>query len=122
MICDLPEDPTDDKSWNGVLAESSDAVMLQPDTLDLWAERASNPSRPTPTVYEYFDTFRLDENVDWNAPSKSLASHGHCHQKAMKKDHHIVSVLRRAGYAVDPLDSDCCGMAGSFVYEAEHYC
>lgn len=64
MICDLPEDPTDDKSWNDVLAEPSDAVMLQPDTLDLWAERASNPSRPTPTVYEYFDTFRLDENVD----------------------------------------------------------
>jgi Fe-S oxidoreductase len=30
-------------------------------------------------------------------------------------------VLRRAGYAVDPLDSGCCGMAGSFGYEAEHY-
>jgi len=30
-------------------------------------------------------------------------------------------VLRRAGYEVDPIDSGCCGMAGSFGYEAEHY-
>jgi len=30
-------------------------------------------------------------------------------------------VLRRAGYAVDPLDSGCCGMSGSFGYEAEHF-
>jgi Fe-S oxidoreductase len=27
----------------------------------------------------------------------------------------------RAGYEVEPLDSTCCGMAGSFGYEAEHY-
>jgi Fe-S oxidoreductase len=32
-----------------------------------------------------------------------------------------VGVLRRAGYGVDPLDTTCCGMAGSFGYEAEHY-
>jgi Fe-S oxidoreductase len=37
------------------------------------------------------------------------------------KDHHAVGVLRRAGYDVDPLDSGCCGMAGSFGYEAEHH-
>ncbi|WP_152607278.1 heterodisulfide reductase-related iron-sulfur binding cluster, partial [Natrinema salifodinae] len=36
------------------------------------------------------------------------------------KDHHAVGVLRRAGYAVEPLDSGCCGMAGSFGYESEH--
>ncbi|TKX82517.1 hypothetical protein EXE43_29010, partial [Halorubrum sp. SS5] len=54
-------------------------------------------------------------------PTESLTYHGHCHQKATKKDHHAVGVLRRAGYGVDPLDSSCCGMAGSFGYEAEHY-
>ncbi|MFC6719309.1 FAD-binding and (Fe-S)-binding domain-containing protein [Natrialbaceae archaeon GCM10025810] len=53
-------------------------------------------------------------------PRDSLVYHGHCHQKATAKDHHAVAVLRRAGYAVDPLDSGCCGMAGSFGYEAEH--
>ena len=59
--------------------------------------------------------------MEWAPPTESLTYHGHCHQKATKKDHHAVGVLRRAGYEVDPLDSTCCGMAGSFGYEAEHY-
>jgi Fe-S oxidoreductase len=70
---------------------------------------------------EYVDTFRLDDGATWTDPSDHLTYHGHCHQKATKKDHHAVGVLRRAGYEVDPLDSGCCGMAGSFGYEAEHY-
>jgi len=72
-------------------------------------------------VMEYVDAHRLDEDIDLDAPTESLTYHGHCHQKATKKDHHAVGVLRRAGYGVDPLDSSCCGMAGSFGYEAEHY-
>jgi Fe-S oxidoreductase len=70
---------------------------------------------------EYVDAHRLDEGLALDAPTESLTYHGHCHQKATKKDHHAVGVLRRAGYAVDPLDSGCCGMAGSFGYKAEHY-
>ncbi len=72
-------------------------------------------------VMEYVDAFRLDEEMTFDAPAERLTYHGHCHQKATKKDHHAVGVLRRAGYEVDPLDSTCCGMAGSFGYEAEHY-
>jgi Fe-S oxidoreductase len=59
--------------------------------------------------------------VAFDAPPAPLTYHGHCHQKATKRDHHAVGVLRRAGYDVDALDSGCCGMAGSFGYEAEHY-
>ncbi len=72
-------------------------------------------------VCEYVDRFRLDESMTFDEPGESLTYHGHCHQKATKKDHHAVGVLRRAGYAVDALDSGCCGMAGSFGYEAEHH-
>jgi FAD/FMN-containing dehydrogenase/Fe-S oxidoreductase len=71
-------------------------------------------------IMEYVDRFRLDASVHFDAPAEGLTYHGHCHQKATKKDHHAVGVLRRAGYEVDPLDSGCCGMAGSFGYEAEH--
>jgi Fe-S oxidoreductase len=47
--------------------------------------------------------------------------HGHCHQKAQvgTKPAHIA--LQLAGYAVTEVDSGCCGMAGSFGYEADHY-
>ncbi len=69
---------------------------------------------------EYIDCFQLDEAMGFTEQEQSLTYHGHCHQKSTKKDHHAVGVLRRAGYAVDALDSGCCGMAGSFGYEAEH--
>jgi Fe-S oxidoreductase len=63
----------------------------------------------------------IDGKLDFEGTSEELTYHGHCNQKATNKDHHAVGVLRRAGYAVDPLDSSCCGMAGSFGYEEEHY-
>jgi Fe-S oxidoreductase len=115
--------PRIDEGWDVVVVEPSDAVMLQSDYLDLLeggdVERLAAHSYG---VLEYLDTFRLDEFLDLAAPAAGpLAYHGHCHQKATKKDHHAVGLLRRAGYDVDPLDSTCCGMAGSFGYEAEHY-
>jgi Fe-S oxidoreductase len=47
--------------------------------------------------------------------------HGHCHQKAFDAFSPVVAVLKLVpGLAVDVVDSSCCGMAGSFGYEAEH--
>jgi len=117
------------EGWEVVVVEPSDAVMLQSDYHDLLDGDASDVpdadvaavSENTYGVMEYVDAFRLDESLALDAPTESLTYHGHCHQKATKKDHHAVGVLRRAGYGVDPLDSSCCGMAGSFGYEAEHY-
>jgi len=110
--------------WDVVVVEPSDAVMVQSDYLDLLGhddDAATAVAAGTFGVCEYLDRFALDADVEWAAPEESLTYHGHCHQKAVTKDHHAVGVLRRAGYAVDPLDSGCCGMAGSFGYEAEHY-
>ena len=48
--------------------------------------------------------------------------HGHCHQKALVGTAPTMALLRLpAGYEVDEIASGCCGMAGSFGYEAEHY-
>jgi FAD/FMN-containing dehydrogenase/Fe-S oxidoreductase len=110
------------EGWDVVLVEPSDAVMFQSDYLDLLSGDAVEAlAANTYGVCEYLDAFRLDEEVEWSAPEASLSYHGHCHQKATKKDHHAVGVLRRAGYATDPVDSTCCGMAGTFGYEAEHH-
>ncbi|ELZ34432.1 fad/fmn-dependent dehydrogenase [Halogeometricum pallidum JCM 14848] len=110
--------------WSVVVVEPSDAVMFQHDYLDLLSgEDVEAVAANTYGVMEYFDAFRLLENgsAEADTPPRSLTYHGHCHQKSTKKDHHAVGVLRRAGYEVDPLDSTCCGMAGSFGYETEHY-
>jgi FAD/FMN-containing dehydrogenase/Fe-S oxidoreductase len=47
--------------------------------------------------------------------------HGHCHQKALVGTAPTVQALRWAGYEVSEVDSGCCGMAGSFGFEREHY-
>jgi Fe-S oxidoreductase len=47
--------------------------------------------------------------------------HGHCHQKAIVGTAPTVAVLRWAGFEVAEVDSGCCGMAGSFGFEKEHY-
>ena len=108
--------------WDVVAVEPSDAVMYRLDYRDLLTgENVERVAANAYGVLEYVDRFRLDDRMAFGAAGETLAYHGHCQQKAMKKDHHAVGVLRRAGYEVDALDSGCCGMAGSFGYEAEHY-
>jgi len=47
--------------------------------------------------------------------------HGHCHQKSLVGTQPGRQALELAGYQVSEVDSGCCGMAGSFGYEREHY-
>jgi len=114
--------PRTEDGWDIVVPEPSDAVMLQSDYLDLLSgDDVRSVAERTYGVMEYLNQFQLDAHLQAESTDKSVAYHGHCHQKSTGKDHHAVGVLRRVGYAVDPLDSTCCGMAGSFGYEAEHY-
>src|SRR5207237_5329140 len=46
--------------------------------------------------------------------------HGHCHEKALIGSRYLKEALTLA-YTVEEIDSGCCGMAGSFGYEKEHY-
>ncbi|MGV3585724.1 MAG: FAD-binding and (Fe-S)-binding domain-containing protein [Adhaeribacter sp.] len=53
---------------------------------------------------------------------KKIKIHGHCHQKALSSVNATVKILSLpVNYHVDVIPSGCCGMAGSFGYEAEHY-
>jgi FAD/FMN-containing dehydrogenase/Fe-S oxidoreductase len=48
--------------------------------------------------------------------------HGHCHQKALRGAGGSAAALKLVpGLEVNVLDAGCCGMAGSFGYEKEHY-
>jgi Fe-S oxidoreductase len=48
--------------------------------------------------------------------------HGHCHQKALGTMPDVVAALQLVpGLSVNVIESSCCGMAGAFGYEAEHY-
>jgi FAD/FMN-containing dehydrogenase/Fe-S oxidoreductase len=47
--------------------------------------------------------------------------HGHCHHKALTPTDGNEHLLTEVGADVEMLDSGCCGMAGSFGFEADHY-
>ncbi len=54
--------------------------------------------------------------------SKEIKIHGHCHQKALSNQKVTFDVLNLPkNYKVTIIPSGCCGMAGSFGYEKEHY-
>jgi FAD/FMN-containing dehydrogenase/Fe-S oxidoreductase len=54
--------------------------------------------------------------------SRRILFHGHCHQKALSGTSATTALLRSIpGAEVIEVDAGCCGMAGSFGFEAEHY-
>lgn len=53
---------------------------------------------------------------------RSVMLHGHCQQKALSSVAGSVKILSLpVNYSVSTVPSGCCGMAGSFGYEKEHY-
>jgi FAD/FMN-containing dehydrogenase/Fe-S oxidoreductase len=63
-----------------------------------------------------------DLGIGWTAePGPEVLFHGHCHQKALIGIGPSMAILKTAGCAARESGAGCCGMAGSFGYEAEHY-
>jgi len=60
-------------------------------------------------------------NLKFKATQQEILVHGHCHQKAFEVIQPVLEVLKMIPGANPKLiESSCCGMAGSFGYEAEH--
>ncbi len=64
----------------------------------------------------------LEADLPLRPIADRIVFHGHCHQKALAGTKATVELLERIPDAeVVELDAGCCGMAGSFGFEAEHY-
>jgi Fe-S oxidoreductase len=73
-------------------------------------------------LLEAIDDGRLRLRSDAWPAGRQVVFHGHCHQKAEVGTAATVALLRRIpGVVVVELDAGCCGMAGSFGFESEHY-
>lgn len=62
---------------------------------------------------------RLDRKLE--SIAGDILIHGHCHQKALYGTSGMKSALKGTNNSVSEIPSGCCGMAGSFGYEKEHY-
>ncbi|MEE3999443.1 FAD-linked oxidase C-terminal domain-containing protein [Tenacibaculum sp. FZY0031] len=77
------------------------------------------------TIEEFLANEHAKGSVDttkFSNETKELKIHGHCHQKALSSTHASFSILNiPKNYKVTIMNTGCCGMAGSFGYEKEHY-
>ena len=95
------------------------AANISPATAATACAAPNNPA-------SFFAPFSAAEQA-WQTPLHALPQkralvHGHCHQKAFDALNPAVAVLKLVpGLQVDVIESSCCGMAGSFGYEAAHY-
>ena len=122
--------------------EPPEIYTLKQDYVDLLPEREEEITRRTSQTW-LLDEFLL-RSAEFNALriarimqlpntedsfSRKIRFHPHCHQRAegLAADglpigtNATVELLRLCGYDVELLNTGCCGMAGTFGYEAEHY-
>jgi len=88
-------------------------------------ESAEKVSKNALTIEEFFKkeiTSGRINSEQFSDIEKSIKIHGHCHQKSLSSIKATFAMLNLPkSNVVTIYNSDCCGMAGSFGYEKEHY-
>lgn len=105
--------------------EPSEILTLRDEYLDLCDDdqlaNAKMVAESSYTFAEFSATILKDEEVASTNTGKEVYIHEHCHTKSIGDSNASAAALEKAGYHVRLLKTGCCGMAGSFGYEANHY-
>jgi len=121
----------------GLVSEAQPIIGLEPSAIltfrdeypDLANDEHLEAAKSLSTHSYFIDEFLAREieagNIkqdQFTLENKSILLHGHCQQKAVGNLADSVKVLSfPANYKVETIPSGCCGMAGSFGFEKEHY-
>lgn len=108
--------------------EPSSILTFRDESIDLCAPEWRPVAVECGERARLFEEFVAEQNevgefkdIWTSAPLKPVLLHGHCHQKALVGTAPTEAALKIAGYEIETLKTGCCGMAGSFGYEANHY-
>ncbi len=106
--------------------EPSEILTLRDEYLDLCDNGQLEQAEAVAEHAFTFEEFAVKAIQENNAPELSPTKdkvyiHGHCHAKSLIGNSAIQNILERAGFKPIVLDTGCCGMAGSFGYEKDHY-
>lgn len=92
---------------------------------DQWREKAKVLAEASMTIEEFMAREFRRGNIKkekFSREQRNLKVHGHCHQKALSSIQTLKDTLAiPENYKVEVIQSGCCGMAGSFGYEKNHY-
>ena len=121
----------------GIISEATPLVGIEPSAIlcfrdeypDLVSDKyldAANHLKNCSFTFEEFLALEIAKgNIDagsFTTEKKLVLLHGHCQQKAISNLTHSQAILSLpSNFSVEIIPSGCCGMAGSFGYEAEHY-
>ena len=114
-----------DQGFKVVVCEPSCASALNDDLPDLIDDQVLADNLKSNVMM--IDVFLEKElksnriNVAFKSVEDDLLIHGHCHQKALYGTNAAKQVFANTNTIVREIPSGCCGMAGSFGYEKEHY-
>lgn len=61
------------------------------------------------------------KKISTNKFSNNVLVHGHCHQKSQDRLKRLLELLTTLNIKHKPIETSCCGMAGSFGYDAKNY-
>jgi len=123
--------------WSSLISENTPLVGIEPSAIltfrdeypDLvseeWVEKAQALAKNTLLLEEFIareaDAKRIT-SAAFSSEKKLMKLHGHCQQKAISS---LVAAKKALSlpenFEVQLIPSGCCGMAGSFGYEKEHY-
>lgn len=109
--------------------EPSAILTFRDEYIDLATEDQFESAKQLATNVFMIDEFIASEihkgnisKTQFTTEKKMIKLHGHCQQKALSSLASSVSMLSLPeNYTVEVIPSGCCGMAGSFGYEKEHY-
>jgi FAD/FMN-containing dehydrogenase/Fe-S oxidoreductase len=123
--------------WSSLISENTPLVGIEPSAIltfrdeypdlvsDEWVDRAQDLAKNTLLLEEFIareaDAKRITSEA-FSSEKKLMKLHGHCQQKAISS---LVAAKKALSlpenFEVQLIPSGCCGMAGSFGYEKEHY-
>jgi FAD/FMN-containing dehydrogenase/Fe-S oxidoreductase len=109
--------------------EPSAILTFRDEYIDLAADENHAKAKALSKNIFYIDEFiarefaagKIDASL-FSSATKKIKLHGHCQQKALSALSDTATILSiPKNYTVETIPSGCCGMAGSFGYEKEHY-
>jgi len=121
----------------GIINEKTPLIGIEPSTILTFKDEYPELVRPdhkvaanklANSVYMFEDFFVREAEKGFitkdlfTQTTRRIKLHGHCYQKALKNTESTKFMLSFPdNYSIEEIKSGCCGMAGSFGYEKEHY-
>jgi FAD/FMN-containing dehydrogenase/Fe-S oxidoreductase len=114
-----------DQGLTIVVCEPGCASALNDDLADLVEDNAiAKQLQQQVMMIDVFLAKEIDAgniNVSFESVAENILIHGHCHQKALYSTNGMKTIFGTTKQTTKEIPSGCCGMAGSFGYEKEHY-